>query len=588
MKPNVVRGNGFRGALEYAMGHEKRPEIVASNMSGTNPSALSTEFSVARKLRPDAKKPVWHTSLSLPAGEHLDAARWQEIITNFLVGMGLDDSNHQFVAVRHNDTDYDHVHIVASRIGLDSALWHGTWEARKAIDLAQDLEHRHGLQRTQGYYQKNEKTLTANEINMAVRTGQEPPRQALQRLVKGAAQGNPTAPQFAERLKTAGVEVRANLASTGTLNGFSFGYGGQSFKSSQLGKKYSWKALQAQGVTYEQTRDREALEQFHRCAGSEAANADYFRFTANAGDDQQSVEPVPRYDRKTTKGISFEIFERYTTAPVESFAGLRRTDQRTIGASGGDQRSHGEAVRHDENRVQATTNCRSKDRSERGDDSENQPGGTKRQSVSTEKHTGTAKGKVAGSGDDRNNLDSVQLADHGRGFTDRYEITPERAQNTIDQAIRKRPAPKRYPETVSVSRLKRWFTEMKIKLNKVIDKAYDYFNDATASSAERAGWDAGEMRQAGLSGAIIDRLRALPTRRAANVQEFKENINRDSLIPVEVIQNQGIKLSNDVNFMVEKRDNSEPKTHAKPDSELPKIDLVDCFEDDEPSGPGIS
>ncbi|WP_373871740.1 relaxase/mobilization nuclease domain-containing protein [Aeromonas caviae] len=36
------------------------------------------------------------------------------------------------MAVRHQDTDKDHIHIVASRVGLDGKVWLGQWEARRA------------------------------------------------------------------------------------------------------------------------------------------------------------------------------------------------------------------------------------------------------------------------------------------------------------------------------------------------------------------------------------------------------------------------------------------------------------------------
>ncbi|WP_223930782.1 hypothetical protein, partial [Aeromonas caviae] len=74
---------------------------------------------------------------------------------------------------------------------------------------------------------------------MAVRTGDEPPRQRLQRLLDEAVKDKPTAPELAERLQAAGVGVRANLASTGRMNGFSFEVAGVAFKGSDLGKGYT-------------------------------------------------------------------------------------------------------------------------------------------------------------------------------------------------------------------------------------------------------------------------------------------------------------------------------------------------------------
>lgn len=270
MKAKVSRGGGFRGALNYVFDvgkkgtNTKNAERVGGNMAGQDPRELSREFSAVRQLRPDISKPVWHCSLSLPPFERLIVEKWEAVATDFMQRMGFDESNTPWVAVRHQDTDKDHIHIVASRVGLDGKVWLGQWEARRAIDATQELEHTYGLTLTPGLgdARAERRKLTDKEINMALRTGYEPPRQRLQRLLDEAVQDNPTAPELAERLQAAGVGVRANLASTGRMNGFSFEVAGVSFKGSDLGKGYTWGGLQKAGVTYDEARDRAGLERF--------------------------------------------------------------------------------------------------------------------------------------------------------------------------------------------------------------------------------------------------------------------------------------------------------------------------------------
>lgn len=270
MKAKVSRGGGFRGALNYVFDlgkeatHTKNAERVGGNMAGSDPRELSREFSAVRQLRPDIGKPVWHCSLSLPPGERLSAEKWEAVAADFMQRMGFDQTNTPWVAVRHQDTDKDHIHIVASRVGLDGKVWLGQWEARRAIEATQELEHTHGLTLTPGLgdARAERRKLTDKEINMAVRTGEEPPRQRLQRLLDEAVKDKPTAPELAERLQAAGVSVRANLASTGRMNGFSFEVAGVPFKGSDLGKGYTWAGLQKAGVTYDEATDRAGLGRF--------------------------------------------------------------------------------------------------------------------------------------------------------------------------------------------------------------------------------------------------------------------------------------------------------------------------------------
>lgn len=261
MKAKVNRGNGFRGLLDYALGESKAHEIVGGNLAGETSKELAAEFRISRQLRPSAKNPVVQFSLSLPPGEDVSAEKWRAITDDFVSMMKLD--GHQFVAIKHNDTDHKHVHLIASRIALDGTLWHGQWEAFRAIEATQALEIKHGLTITPGLDSVDAETHkakpTKQEMEMAIKTGDAPVRQLLQNIVEEASQGSPSVTAFVERLEIAGVTVIPNVATTGKLNGFGFSLDGIAFKGSDLGKSYSWKGLQNRGITYDQDRESGGL-----------------------------------------------------------------------------------------------------------------------------------------------------------------------------------------------------------------------------------------------------------------------------------------------------------------------------------------
>jgi type IV secretory pathway VirD2 relaxase len=54
--------------------------------------------------------------------------------------MNIDIEKHQYICVRHNDTDKEHIHIVANRIGLDGSVWHGQHSAFNTIAACERLE----------------------------------------------------------------------------------------------------------------------------------------------------------------------------------------------------------------------------------------------------------------------------------------------------------------------------------------------------------------------------------------------------------------------------------------------------------------
>lgn len=296
MKAKINRGGGFRGVVSYV--HEKGDaEIVGGNMSGQTIQELTREFSITKKLRPDCKNPVWHCSLALPKGDRLSSEKWGELAMDFMREMDIDPANFLYSVARHSDTDHDHIHIVASRIGLDGQLWHGQKDVFKAIVATQKLEHRHHLTLTPGLdldVKKERKSLTHGELNMAIRTEMKPPRMVCQEAIDAVLQdaGVMSAPQFIEHLEALGVRAVPSVASTGTMNGFSFEVEGISFTGSKLGDSYKWAQLQKRGVEYEQARDFAALADAKRRAGERAA----------AGPDAGADSGAPGPDRTPGAG----------------------------------------------------------------------------------------------------------------------------------------------------------------------------------------------------------------------------------------------------------------------------------------------
>lgn len=275
MKAKVSRGVGARGLAEYILDEGEKAtglklaEIVSSNCSGKTALEIGREVGRMAKLRPDCKKHVWHCSLSLPAGERCESHEWNLIVKRFLVLMELEPERRPYISVRHNDTNYDHVHIETSRIDFNGNIWAGKFEALKAIKATETLEKEFGLKITAGLeideetgkrVKKDKATPTANEINMAARTGDAPPKMVLQGIIDAALTGEKiSATAFCERLESAGVTVIPNIASTGKLNGFAFKYNEIPFKGSDLGDSYKLKKLEERGVIYEQATESAEL-----------------------------------------------------------------------------------------------------------------------------------------------------------------------------------------------------------------------------------------------------------------------------------------------------------------------------------------
>ena len=264
MKGYVAKsGKSFKNRVDYILKDDH--SFICSNMSAdkNNVSDLTDEFKTVSSFRQDIKKPVFHAFLSLPKNEHLTDEKWEEIAKDYLKEMNIDIDKHQYICVRHKDTDQDHIHIVANRIGLDGSVWHGQHSAFNTIAACERLEIKHGLTITKGLKgQKSDVSApTKNEIEQALRTGEKPARIVLQNALQAALVGKPDLSTFVERLQAVGIEPRFNVASTGNVAGCSFSVGDVAFKGSQLGKKYSWNTIKNK-VIYDKNRDDELIRSF--------------------------------------------------------------------------------------------------------------------------------------------------------------------------------------------------------------------------------------------------------------------------------------------------------------------------------------
>ena len=265
----IKRGKNFAGVVFYALRpashHKTPPSVIGGNMDGSNAGELIAEFNATKALRPDVAKPVWHNSLRLPKNEALTDAQWSEIADDYMSRMGFSET-HLRCYVLHDDAAGQHIHIIASRIELSSGkLYLGKNENLISTRIIQDLEQDYQLTRTKGPKAslaapspKPKLKKSRNELMIEKRTGELCPKGFIQNALNELLDTRQSINDFVQQLVAQNIRPIPNIASTGRMNGFSFEYNGIAFKASQLGKGYSWSALQSR-IDYQQERDNAFL-----------------------------------------------------------------------------------------------------------------------------------------------------------------------------------------------------------------------------------------------------------------------------------------------------------------------------------------
>ena len=266
------------------MAYDLAPEkgaLLDTNMAGETPRELAAEFGAIRALRPTLGKAVLHVSLTAAPGEQLSDDQWREIGQRYLAGMGF--SEHQYVLTRHTDTEHDHIHLVANRIGYDGQVVSDSHDYPRQEQLMREIEREYGLQEVAPSIEAERHAPTKGELERTLRTGEPSTRHQLQVLCDDAAQGCDNFTAYQERLDAVGVAITPTVQRDGAvLSGLQYRLDGVTMKGSDLGKAYAAAGIQKRGISYEQDRDYAAVE---RCRARAADRGDH------APDRDRAVDP---------------------------------------------------------------------------------------------------------------------------------------------------------------------------------------------------------------------------------------------------------------------------------------------------------
>lgn len=327
----IRRGRSFKKLLSYLLDHDEA-QIIMSTISDGSINEMTREFAALAETRLDIDKPVWHSALRLPAGEHLTDEKWSAITLDYMKMIGFSETA-QYVSIKHDKNDGEHIHIEANRIGgaPGGGVYLGKNENLKSTRIIAELEKKYGLRITKSADFDNDKvvmpdrsSLSKNELEKALRTGEAPARLLLQQVIDEALTDHPDLHDFTERLFIAGVTVKPNIASTGRVNGLAFNLDGISFSGSKIGKKYSWNQLQKQ-IDYNPDRDshllknlKEAAQKNDEIRASQKASRHSISANAETSKDSERTSISDARHHKQTQQSIISTQSRRANADAES------------------------------------------------------------------------------------------------------------------------------------------------------------------------------------------------------------------------------------------------------------------------------
>lgn len=248
----------------------QRAELIGGTMSGVTVAELAAEFqavidgkSGGQKLKRSFK----HATLRLAPDEGpLTDDQWNLVASKWAREMGFD----AFAVFAH---DRDHIHIVASRIRVGDG----------ELKLAGKTKKLRAGERVPDGNERSRSLAVVNEINRMFgwpeRTqsdpedggGRKPPTQGQMAMMERGDlspalyvrsiidqqldSGPSSVSELIDRLDFLGVEVAANIAGTGKVNGLSYRFGDHVVTAKAMGRAYTWQNLQKRGLIYDADAD---------------------------------------------------------------------------------------------------------------------------------------------------------------------------------------------------------------------------------------------------------------------------------------------------------------------------------------------
>ena len=231
-------------ALDYIFREGKLGYRLAfHNLCSREPKAIYEEMKVVSNYNSRCRNKFLRIEIGIaPQDEkRLPVSELMGIAHLFAKRMGLD--NHQWVAVKHKDTDNRHIHIIANRISLYGEVYDTTFVSNRAARVAEEISRSKGLTiakeiKAERKHQKTKANPTREQTKHQVQNV----CYALLDKYKGT--GITGHSMFLYELNKNGIIIERMKNKQGNVYGLKFSYCGQTFKASEIGREFGYHSLQ--------------------------------------------------------------------------------------------------------------------------------------------------------------------------------------------------------------------------------------------------------------------------------------------------------------------------------------------------------
>lgn len=226
-------GSAFYSLLHYIIKKEGAKILFKNKLFGHDISSLNKQFTAIALEKPNIKKPVWSSIISVAKTDNVSDELFVKIAQDYLMEAGFSE-DHQYIIVRHTNTENPHIHLLASRISMSNSLKivSDYYCKNRSAQISDKLEDKYNLTVAQKTRRKGISTNRTAKSSIKAELGMK-----IRSILDDSS--IKTWNDFQKELQKNKISMILHSQSTGRVYGISFSMDRFSFKGSSINKDFS-------------------------------------------------------------------------------------------------------------------------------------------------------------------------------------------------------------------------------------------------------------------------------------------------------------------------------------------------------------
>jgi len=238
MMAKIVKGQGFKGVVNYILDKSKGTELLDSeSVRLKSPETIIRSFVSQTEMNPRLKYPVGHISLNFSAQDCDKTSNelMVKISREYMKQMGISDT--QYIIGRHYDKEHPHLHIVFNRVDNNGHTISDRNDRFRSEKICKELTQKNNL-----YFALGKENVKDHRLREPDKT-----KYQIYHSLKMTITQCHNWDQIIEGLKDQGIGVTFKFkGNTKEIQGVIFTKNGYAFNGSKIDRQFSFSKINYQ------------------------------------------------------------------------------------------------------------------------------------------------------------------------------------------------------------------------------------------------------------------------------------------------------------------------------------------------------